>query len=125
MQPATPESVLGDFNNTHFDYAGTRTRFSQENGQFFVQTDGPDGGIDTFRVDYTFGHYPLQQYLIELPGGRLQAFGIAWDSRSKAKVVNAGSISTPIRPSAQAIRFIGPGATRTGTSCAPSATPRR
>lgn len=85
MQPATPESVLGDFNNTHFDYAGTRTRFSQENGQFFVQTDGPDGVIDTFRVDYTFGHYPLQQYLIELPGGRLQAFGIAWDSRSRSE----------------------------------------
>ena len=85
MQPATQDSVLGDFDNTHFDYAGTRTRFSQENGQFFVQTDGPDGGIDTFRVDYTFGHYPLQQYLIELPGGRLQAFGIAWDSRSKSE----------------------------------------
>ena len=25
--------------------------------------------------------YPLQQYLVEFPGGRLQALGIAWDSR--------------------------------------------
>ena len=28
---------------------------------------------------------PLQQYLIELPGGRLQALGIAWDTRPKAQ----------------------------------------
>ena len=34
-----------------------------------------------FQVLYTFGVAPLQQYLIGLPGGRLQAFGIAWDAR--------------------------------------------
>jgi hypothetical protein len=27
---------------------------------------------------------PLQQYLVEFPGGRLQALSIAWDSRPKA-----------------------------------------
>jgi hypothetical protein len=36
-------------------------------------------------VKYTFGVHPLQQYLIELPGGRMQAFGIAWDARPKAQ----------------------------------------
>src|SRR5439155_23882188 len=34
---------------------------------------------------YTFGVEPLQQYLIELPQGRLQAFSIAWDSRPKSE----------------------------------------
>ncbi|HVY54950.1 MAG TPA: tetratricopeptide repeat protein, partial [Thermodesulfobacteriota bacterium] len=29
------------------------------------------------------GVYPLQQYLIEFPDGRLQALGIAWDSRPR------------------------------------------
>ena len=29
-----------------------------------------------------FGYHPLQQYLLSLPGGRLQALSIAWDSRS-------------------------------------------
>ena len=38
-------------------------------------------GID--EIAYTFGVYPLQQYLIAFPGGRLQALGIAWDSRPK------------------------------------------
>ena len=36
-----------------------------------------------FEVKYTFGVTPLQQYLIELPGGRLQAFTLAWDARPK------------------------------------------
>src|SRR5271167_4235177 len=35
------------------------------------------------RNGFTFGVYPLQQYLIAMPGGRLQALGIAWDSRSR------------------------------------------
>ena len=32
-------------------------------------------------MKYTFGVYPLQQYLIEFPDGRIQALSIAWDSR--------------------------------------------
>ena len=38
-----------------------------------------------YEIKYTFGVAPLQQYLIELPGGRMQALGIAWDSRPKEK----------------------------------------
>lgn len=34
-------------------------------------------------IKYTFGVYPLQQYLIEFPDGHLQALNITWDSRSK------------------------------------------
>jgi len=44
---------------------------------------GPDGKPADFEIKYTFGVEPLQQYLIELPGGRLQAFTLAWDSRAK------------------------------------------
>jgi len=32
-------------------------------------------------VRYTFGVHPLQQYIVELADGRLQALGVAWDSR--------------------------------------------
>ena len=46
-----------------------------------VRTDGPDAALHEYRVAYTFGVYPLQQYLIAMPGGRLQALAIAWDSR--------------------------------------------
>ena len=50
-----------------------------------VRTDGPDGKLRDYPIGYTFGVEPLQQYLIEFPGGRLQALGIAWDSRPKAQ----------------------------------------
>ena len=45
-------------------------------------------------MKYTFGVYPLQQYLVPFPGGRLQALGIAWDSRAAPTAASAGSTST-------------------------------
>ena len=59
------------------------SRFFRKDGKFLVETDGPDGKLATFEVKYTFGVYPLQQYLIEFPDGRIQALSIAWDSRPK------------------------------------------
>src|SRR3990172_5408370 len=81
MQEATERTVLGDFNGATFRYAGMTTRFFTRDGKFYVNTDGPNGKPADFEVKYTFGLDPLQQYLIELPGGRLQALSIAWDAR--------------------------------------------
>jgi tetratricopeptide (TPR) repeat protein len=83
MQVADEKSVLGDFANARFAYAGTTSTFSRRDGKYFVDTDGPDGRLADYEIKYTFGVRPLQQYLIEMPGGRLQALGIAWDSRPK------------------------------------------
>ena len=83
MEHATETSVLGDFNDASFDYYGVRSRFFRKDGKFLVETDGPDGKLATFEVKYTFGVYPLQQYLIDFPDGRVQALSIAWDSRPK------------------------------------------
>ena len=83
MQIADEKSVLGNFSNAKFSSAGVASTFFKRDGKFFVNTDGPDGKLADFEIKYTFGVTPLQQYLIELPGGRLQAFGIAWDARPK------------------------------------------
>jgi predicted CXXCH cytochrome family protein len=85
MQPATPTTVLADFDNATFTKDGIATRFFRRDGQFFVRADGPDGRLSDFRARYTFGVEPLQQYLLELPNGRLQALSIAWDTRPKAQ----------------------------------------
>ena len=61
------------------------SRFFRRGDRFLVNTDGPDGKFADFEIKYTFGVYPLQQYLIEFPDGRLQALGIAWDSRPKTR----------------------------------------
>jgi len=83
MAPATDETVLGDFAGAEFQHAGVTSRFFRRDGKFFVHTDGPDGTLADFEIAFTFGVDPLQQYLIELPGGRLQALTIAWDTERK------------------------------------------
>ena len=79
MEVADARNVLGNFGNVSFE----GNRFLARDGKFFVSTEGPDGKRAEFEVKYTFGVHPLQQYLIELPGGRMQALGIAWDARPK------------------------------------------
>ena len=83
MQDAGEKSVLGDFANAKFSYAGTTSTFSRRDGKYYVRTDGPDGKLADYEIKYTFGVHPLQQYLVEFPGGRMQALSIAWDSRPK------------------------------------------
>lgn len=84
MHPATSQWVLGDFDGARFEHAGISSRFFTRDGGYFVETDGADGRVQEFRIAWTFGWQPLQQYLVEFPDGRLQALGIAWDSRDAA-----------------------------------------
>ncbi len=80
MQEAAEATALGDFDDATFTHFGVRTRFFHRDGRLLVRTEGPDGNPADFEVRYTFGVDPLQQYLLPLPGGRLQALGIAWDA---------------------------------------------
>ena len=83
MQRATLATVLGDFNNAEFTHFGVTSRFYKTDDRFYVNTEGPDGQLADFAIKYTFGVHPLQQYLVEFDGGRLQALSIAWDTRSQ------------------------------------------
>ena len=85
MADANDESVLGRFDGSTFSYAGTTSTFSKRDGAFYLRTDGRDGRLADFRVKYTFGVYPLQQYLVEFPDGRLQVPSIAWDARPRSE----------------------------------------
>ncbi len=83
MDVASEDTVLGDFNNAVYTDPHNRvtSRFFRQDGKFMVETEGPSGALETFEITHTFGVYPLQQYLIPFPGGRLQCLNIAWDSR--------------------------------------------
>ncbi|HEY6293939.1 MAG TPA: tetratricopeptide repeat protein [Terriglobia bacterium] len=83
MQKATDSSVLGDFKDAHFTKDGVTSTFYKKDGGFFVRTDGPDGRLQDYELPYTFGVFPLQQYLVPFPGARLQSLVLAWDSRAK------------------------------------------
>ena len=83
MAKATPATVSGDFNGVEFEHKGVVSRFFKKGDRYFVRTQGADGKPADFEIAYTFGVDPLQQYLIELPGGKLQAFTVAWDVARK------------------------------------------
>jgi predicted CXXCH cytochrome family protein len=80
MQKADEQSVLGDFNAAVFKGEKDQTRFFRKGGEFWVNSVNGDGTAKDFKVAYAFGVAPLQQYLLETPGGRLQALGVAWDT---------------------------------------------
>ncbi|MGD9297442.1 MAG: multiheme c-type cytochrome, partial [Chromatiales bacterium] len=83
MQEATADTVLGNFDDASLTHYGITSSFFRKDDRFMVRTEGPEGKLQDYEVAYTFGVYPLQQYLVPFPDGRLQALPLAWDSRSK------------------------------------------
>ena len=83
MDVADETTVLGNFNNVVFEHNGIASRFYKKSNKFYVNTQGPDGSMADFEITHTFGAYPLQQYLVPFPGGRLQCLTIAWDVDKK------------------------------------------
>lgn len=80
MKIADSVSVLGNFKNTTFRYKYITATFFKKDADFFVNTEGPDGTYADFKIEYTFGVYPLQQYLVKFDNGEYQCLSTAWDS---------------------------------------------
>ncbi len=82
MAIADKSSVLGNFNNVVAEHYGQKAHFFIKDNQYQV-TISYDEKVDTYPIKYTFGHFPLQQYLVETKKGSLQVLPFAWDSRTK------------------------------------------
>ena len=85
MDPANDQTVLGDFEDATLTHFEVTSRFYRRDGKFLVSTEGAAGTVEEFEVKYTFGAHPLQQYLVEFPGGRLQCLPLCWDSRPRTE----------------------------------------
>ena len=83
MLPAHDSTVLGDFSGATLSEDGITTTFHRNDTAFFMTIQELDGTQTTYPIRYTFGHYPLQQYLVEFPQGRMQATRASWDSRNQ------------------------------------------
>lgn len=83
MDNATDSTVLGNFNNVTFTQGGITSMFFRKDDKFLVNTEGPDGDLNDYEIRYVFGIRPLQQYLVEFPGGRYQMLPLCWDTRPK------------------------------------------
>lgn len=83
MAVADDSTVRANFDGSQFEHDGISTIFFKRDGKFYVRTEGPDGRQAEFQVKYTFAYEPLQQYLADIGGGRLQALDIAWDTNKR------------------------------------------
>lgn len=80
MQEARDDTVLGTA-EASVSEGGVETRLRRQGGKRFIHAPGPDGVSRDYEALYTFGVDPLQQLLVPLDRGRLQATTIAWDAR--------------------------------------------
>jgi len=80
MEIADSISILGDFNNQKFTSQGVTSLFYKKENDFYVNTEGPDGKNHEYKIIYTFGITPLQQYIVQFPDGHYQCLRTAWDS---------------------------------------------
>lgn len=83
MQPAADSTIRAPFDSTTVQRAGESALFFRTDSAYYARTEGPDGATQNYPIRYTFGVEPLQQYLVEIPGGRLQALNVSWDTRKK------------------------------------------
>jgi len=123
MQVADGKTVLGDFNDARFRKGEVESIFFRRDGKFWVRTDGPGGALADFEIKYTFGLYPLQQYMLEFLGAGFRLSGSPGTPVPRIKAGNAGSTFIPTANWRRAIRCIGRVSTRTGISSARDAIP--
>jgi tetratricopeptide (TPR) repeat protein len=83
MLPPNDSTVKGDFNNVTFTADGVSSRFFKKGSKFFINTEGDDGKNHDFEIKYIFGYKPLQQYLVQFPGGKMQVPRLSWDVDKK------------------------------------------
>jgi tetratricopeptide (TPR) repeat protein len=83
MDLPNDSSVLGNFNDQRLQADGVNSKFFKKGSNYYINTEGEDGLNHDYLVKYTFGYFPLQQYLIEFPAGRMQSARLSWDSRNK------------------------------------------
>ncbi|WP_248723636.1 tetratricopeptide repeat protein [Seonamhaeicola sp. ML3] len=80
MQVADKNTVIGNFNDTTFTSQDVKSRFFTKDNGFYVNTEGPDGEYHDYKIEYTFGLTPLQQYIVKFPNGHYQCLRTAWDT---------------------------------------------
>lgn len=80
MKIADSTTILADFNNSKFFNQNVKSTFFIKDGDYFVNLESPNGEFQDYKIVYTFGVTPLQQYIVEFPNGAYQCLQTAWDS---------------------------------------------
>ncbi len=95
MQEANHQTVLGNFDNMWIEENGQRARFFRDRDEYLVETADDKGVNKIFKIEWTFGIQPLQQYMVNLDSadaskphettglGRIQVLRWSWDTENK------------------------------------------
>jgi len=79
MQIANESTVLGDFNDVNTKIDGVEYFFFKKNNEFIVRIIEIDASENEYKIAYTFGVTPLQQYLVDFDKGNKQVLRVSWD----------------------------------------------
>jgi hypothetical protein len=80
MKIADSLSVLANFSNSSFTSNNIKSTFFKIGNEYFVNTQGQDGEYHDYKIEYTFGVTPLQQYIVQFPNGKYQCLQTAWNT---------------------------------------------
>lgn len=119
MQEATDKTVLGNFNDVQITLDGIKYVFSKKDSDFMVNITEVDGSVKDYKISYTFGVRPLQQYLVDFDKGKKQVLRVTWDAEKINGIINIRETLWILM-----IGCIGHKVPKTGTPCAPNAIPQ-
>lgn len=80
MQIANDSTVLGNFDDVNVEIDGVKYFFFKNEEEFKVRIVEIDQSEKEYKISYTFGVTPLQQYLVDFDKGKKQVLRITWDA---------------------------------------------
>ncbi|MEL6547140.1 MAG: multiheme c-type cytochrome, partial [Myxococcota bacterium] len=101
-QEASPESIIGDFDNAQFSFDDGYGRAFRTDDEFFIELpDDPalvsERGMKpgTYRVDRVVGSHEVQVYMTKRPDGAYLTLPFEWRERDKRWVTTTGNFLQP------------------------------
>lgn len=77
-QEASAEAVQGDFNDARYVYQGVTSRFTMQDGRYFMETLDTAGQMSQFEILRTVGSRRVQQYVTKIDD-RYIRLPLAWN----------------------------------------------
>lgn len=81
MELATNTTVKAPFKGEKVNIDEVKYEFLHDTSGYYAHITEKKQPTQIFKIEYTFGFYPLQQYLVELPNGKLQTLRVSYDTK--------------------------------------------
>ncbi|CAH0992975.1 hypothetical protein SIN8267_03114 [Sinobacterium norvegicum] len=85
MMKADESTMQADFDGVERSLGEVVIKPYIEGDSYWLAETDAEGKLSRHKIDYTFGVYPLQQFMVSFDDGRVQLLPYTWDSRSEAE----------------------------------------